>query len=146
MRWLIDTSAASFKWALDFLSLDRSPHFVSSFCKTPLTYRWLIWFRLMLSSAFLLDRMGFKNNAKPGYKLHDQENIDLKMLTISDRGQITNIGVPIMRLVIFLCQKVKNRRQIKFKNPLFVMFFLGRTLPTELCQLFLFPRRSSSLI
>ena len=59
----------------------------------------------MLSSAFLLDRMGFKNNAKPGSKLHDQENIDLKMLTISDRGQITNIGVPIMRLVIFSMPK-----------------------------------------
>ena len=59
--------------------------------------------------------MGFKNNAKPGYKLHNQENIDLKMLTVSDRGQITNIGVPIMRLVIFLCQKVKNRRRLNSK-------------------------------
>ena len=28
-----------------------------SFCKSPLTYRWLIWFRSMLSSAFLnIDR------------------------------------------------------------------------------------------
>ena len=49
--------------------------------------------------------MGFKNNAKPGSELHDQENIDLKMLTISDRGHITNIGVPIMRLVIFSMPK-----------------------------------------
>ena len=27
-----------------------------SFCKTPLTYRWLIWFRSMLSSAFRVKR------------------------------------------------------------------------------------------